>query len=68
MIGTWIQNVGAQWRLIHQPGAETLVALGTAAAVVPVLVLAMPAAVRSPTSSTGVDSGHGTLPMGGQLI
>jgi MFS family permease len=43
MIGTWMHNVGAQWLLIDAPGAETLVALVQAAAMLPVLVLALPA-------------------------
>ena len=43
MVGTWMSNVGAQWLLVDQPGAETLVALVQAAAMLPVLVLAMPA-------------------------
>jgi MFS family permease len=43
MIGTWMQNVGAQWLLVDEPNAETLVALVQAAAMLPVLVLAMPA-------------------------
>ena len=43
MIGTWMHNVGAQWLLIDEPGAETLVALVQAAAMLPVLVLALPA-------------------------
>ncbi|GEL18480.1 MFS transporter [Pseudonocardia asaccharolytica] len=43
MIGTWMQNVGAQWLLVDEPGAATLVALVQAAAMLPVLILAMPA-------------------------
>lgn len=43
MIGTWMHNVAAQWLLVAQPGAETLVALVQTAAMLPVLVLAMPA-------------------------
>src|SRR6266516_1511125 len=43
MVGTWMQNVAAQWLLVNQRGAETLVALVQAAAMVPVLILAMPA-------------------------
>jgi len=43
MVGTWMQNVAAQWLLVDKPGAATLVALVQAAAMVPVLVLAMPA-------------------------
>lgn len=43
MIGTWMHNVAAQWLLVDEPGAETLVALVQTAAMLPVLVLAMPA-------------------------
>jgi MFS family permease len=43
MIGSWMQNVGAQWLLVGVPGAETLVALVQATAMLPVLVLALPA-------------------------
>src|SRR5437773_6677545 len=31
-IGTWMQTVGAQWLLIEEPGAETLVAMVQVAA------------------------------------
>jgi hypothetical protein len=27
MIGTWMQTVGAQWLLVEEPGADTLVAM-----------------------------------------
>jgi MFS family permease len=43
MIGIWMHNVGAQWLLVEDPGAETLVAMVQAAAMLPVLVLALPA-------------------------
>ena len=42
-IGTWMQTVGAQWLLIDEPGAETLVAMVQVAAMLPALVLALPA-------------------------
>jgi MFS family permease len=42
-IGTWMQTVGAQWLLVDEPGAETLVALVQVAAMLPVLLLALPA-------------------------
>ena len=42
-IGTWMQTVGAQWLLIDQPGAATLVAMVQVAAMLPVLMLALPA-------------------------
>ena len=43
MIGTWMQTVGAQWLLVTAPNAETLVALVQVAALMPVLVFALPA-------------------------
>jgi MFS family permease len=45
MIGTWMQTVGAQWLLVDEPNAATLVALVQTAAMVPTLVLALPAGV-----------------------
>ena len=30
LIGTWMQTVGAQWLLVDQPAAETLVEIGRA--------------------------------------
>ena len=42
-IGTWMQTVGAQWLLIHQPNASTLVALVQTASLLPMLLLALPA-------------------------
>src|SRR2546423_2967 len=42
MIGTWMQTVGAQWLLIGEPSAPTLVALVQTAAMVPTLLLALP--------------------------
>lgn len=41
-IGTWMQTVGAQWRLVEESGA-TLVALVQTAGLLPVLLLALPA-------------------------
>ena len=41
-IGTWMQTVGAQWLLVEEPGAEALVAMVQTAAMLPVLVLALP--------------------------
>ena len=41
-IGTWMQTVGAQWLLVEEPGADTLVAMVQVAAMLPVLVLALP--------------------------
>jgi MFS family permease len=43
MVGTWMQTVGAQWLLVESSGAEALVALVQVAAMMPVLMLAVPA-------------------------
>src|SRR3954451_18065029 len=43
MIGTWMQTVGAQWLLVDAPNAAMLVALVQTAAMVPTLMLALPA-------------------------
>jgi MFS family permease len=43
MIGTWMQTVGAQWLLVDEPDAATLVGLVQTAAMLPTLVLALPA-------------------------
>ena len=43
MIGTWMQTVGAQWLLVDEPNAATLVGLVQTAAMLPTLVLALPA-------------------------
>ncbi|WP_307849135.1 MFS transporter [Micromonospora sp. U56] len=42
-VGTWMQSVGAQWLLIDEPNAATLVALVQTASLLPVLLLALPA-------------------------
>nr|MDT0659962.1 MFS transporter [Micromonospora sp. DSM 115978] len=42
-IGTWMQTVGAQWLLIGDPHASTLVALVQTASMLPILLLALPA-------------------------
>src|SRR4051812_40883511 len=44
-IGTWMQTVGAQWLLVREPNAATLVSLVQTAQALPVLLLAMPAGV-----------------------
>lgn len=44
-VGTWMQTVGAQWLLIDEPNAATLVALVQTAQALPVLLLAFPAGV-----------------------
>ncbi|MHA6796240.1 MFS transporter [Pseudonocardia bannensis] len=43
MLGTWMQTVGAQWMLVDEPSAETLVAMVQVAAMLPMLLLALPA-------------------------
>jgi MFS family permease len=45
MVGTWMQTVGAQWLLIDDPNASTLVALVQTAGLLPMLLLALPAGV-----------------------
>lgn len=48
-IGTWMQTVGAQWLLVDEPNAATLVALVQTASMLPVLLLALPAGVLADT-------------------
>ena len=43
LIGTWMQTVGAQWLLVDEPDAATLVGLVQTAAMLPTLLLALPA-------------------------
>src|SRR3712207_1574523 len=45
MVGTWMQTVGAQWLLIDEPNAPTLVALVQTASLLPMVLLALPAGV-----------------------
>jgi MFS family permease len=45
LVGTWMQTVGAQWLLVDEPNASTLVALVQTATMLPVLLLALPAGV-----------------------
>jgi MFS family permease len=45
MTGTWMQTVGAQWLLVDEPNATTLVALVQTMSMLPVLLLALPAGV-----------------------
>jgi MFS family permease len=45
LIGTWMQTVGAQWLLVDEPNAATLVALVQVANTLPVMLLALPAGV-----------------------
>ena len=44
-IGDWMQTVGAQWLLVHQPHAPVLVALVQTADLLPVLLVGLPAGV-----------------------
>ena len=44
-LGTWMQTVGAQWLLVGEPNAGTLVSLVQTAGTLPVLLLALPAGV-----------------------
>ncbi|MEV1289904.1 MFS transporter [Micromonospora sp. NPDC049679] len=48
-IGTWMQTVGAQWLLVHQPHASTLVALVQTASMLPILLLALPSGALADT-------------------
>jgi MFS family permease len=48
-VGTWMQTVGAQWLLVHEPNAPTLVALVQTAMLLPVFLLSMPAGVLADT-------------------
>src|SRR4051812_44121812 len=48
-IGTWMQTVGAQWLLVDEPNAATLVSLVQTASMLPVLLLALPAGVLADT-------------------
>jgi MFS family permease len=43
MVGTWMQTVGAQWQLVDEPDAAILVGLVQAAAMLPTLLLSLPA-------------------------
>jgi MFS family permease/quinol monooxygenase YgiN len=45
MVGTWMQTVGAQWLLLDEPNATTLVALVQTMSMLPVLLLALPSGV-----------------------
>jgi MFS family permease/quinol monooxygenase YgiN len=44
-IGTWMQTVGAQWLLVDEPHAETLVALVQTATALPFVLVGLPAGV-----------------------
>ena len=44
-LGLWMQTVGAQWALVDQPNAGTTVALVQTAAMLPMMLFALPAGV-----------------------
>ena len=44
-VGTWMQTVGAQWMLVHQPHAAALTSAVQAASLLPVLFVSLPAGV-----------------------
>jgi MFS family permease len=47
--GTWMQTVGASWRLVHEPDAATYVSLVQTATMLPVLLLALPSGTLADT-------------------
>ncbi|KUL41292.1 MFS transporter [Actinoplanes awajinensis] len=48
-VGTWMQTVGAQWLVVHQPDAATWVSLVQTATMLPVLLFALPAGALADT-------------------
>ena len=44
-LGTWMQTVGAQWMLVDEPNAPTLVAFVQTAITLPVMLLSIPSGV-----------------------
>ena len=48
-VGTWMQTVGAQWLLVDEPNAATLVALVQTASMLPMLLLALPSGALADT-------------------
>ncbi|MFF4596105.1 MFS transporter [Amycolatopsis sp. NPDC001319] len=44
-VGSWMQSVGAQWTVVHQPNAATLTSIVQAASLLPVLFVSLPAGV-----------------------
>ncbi|MGW6278233.1 MFS transporter [Kribbella sp. NPDC055071] len=44
-IGSWMQTVGAQWTVVHQPNAAALASIVQAAGLIPVLFVSLPAGV-----------------------
>jgi MFS family permease len=70
MVGTWMQTVGAQWLLIDEPDAATLVSLVQTASLSPMLLLALPAGVLADSFDRRrllVGLQLGTLVVGGFL-
>ena len=43
--GTWMQTVGAQWQLVGEPNAATLVSLVQTATTLPIMLLSLPSGV-----------------------
>ncbi|MEV4638968.1 MFS transporter [Actinoplanes sp. NPDC049548] len=48
-VGTWMQTVGASWRVVHEPDAATYVSLVQTATMLPVLLLALPSGTLADT-------------------
>jgi MFS family permease len=48
-VGTWMQTVGASWRLVGEPDAATWVSLVQTATMLPVLLLALPSGTIADT-------------------
>ncbi|WP_328460101.1 MFS transporter [Actinoplanes sp. NBC_00393] len=48
-VGTWMQTVGAQWLVVHEPGAATWVSLVQAVTMLPVLLFALPSGALADT-------------------
>ncbi|MFI5937145.1 MFS transporter [Actinoplanes sp. NPDC051494] len=48
-VGTWMQTVGASWRLVGEPDAATWVSLVQTATMLPVLLLALPSGTLADT-------------------
>ena len=44
-IGSWMQSVGAQWTVVHQPNAAALASIVQAAGLIPVLFVSLPSGV-----------------------
>jgi MFS family permease len=48
-LGTWMQTVGAQWLVVHEPHAATWVSLVQTVTMLPVLLLALPSGTLADT-------------------